>query len=88
MPSSKSSKRALLIADACPSQSDFLEAQNDRQLGLASRTGEIVEAPFPTQCDPVEEFQGTEVLPRGEGSGGKAANHRRRDESVAGSGQG
>ena len=47
--------------DGLEEASDFVEAQNDRQLGLASRTGETVEAPVPTQCDPVEEFQGTEV---------------------------
>ena len=52
--------RCRRLVMACEEAGDFLEAQDDRQLGLPSRTGEAVEAPVPAQGDPVEEFQGTE----------------------------
>ena len=46
---------------------DFLEAQDDRELGLAASAGEPLEVPVPAECDAVEEFEGTEGLVVGAG---------------------
>ena len=52
---------------ACEEAGDFLEAQDDRELGLPAGAGEAVEAPVLAECDAVEEFQGTEGLVVGAG---------------------
>ena len=41
---------------------DFLEAQDDRELGLAAGAGQAVEAPVLLECDPVAEFESTQGL--------------------------
>src|SRR5262249_39577558 len=46
---------------------DLVEAQDDRELGLAASAGEPLEAPVPAECDAVEESEGTEGLIVGAG---------------------
>ena len=52
---------------ACEEAGDLLEAQDDRELGLAAGAGQAVEAPVPAEGDAVEELQGTEGLVVGAG---------------------
>src|SRR5262249_61569682 len=49
--------------------SDFVEAQDDWELGLTAGAGQAVEFPVLAECDAVEELEGTEGLVVGAGGG-------------------